>query len=150
MNSFPVERGVQVRKASGNYAFSGSKVQNNSACLTNRLSYLFILCLLKSLHNFLKPNYENYAPRVLVGVDDSKRKLKAYGALSSDKTPDFLSVQKTYKMYVGGKQARADTSSSRPVYLPDVSDVYALVSDASRKDVRNAVEAANNSFKGYF
>ena len=26
MNSFPIERGVQVRKASGNYSLTGTKV----------------------------------------------------------------------------------------------------------------------------
>jgi len=97
----------------------------------------------------LKPNYEIYASNVSVGVDDSKRKFKDYGALVSPSVSENLGLQKTYKMYVGGKQARADTSSSRAVFLPDTLEVYALVSDASRKDVRNAVEAANNSFRGY-
>lgn len=101
----------------------------------------------------MKPAYESFSAPAPSGVDDARRKLKTYGALASSAPAiENLNVEKTYKMYVGGKQARPDTSNSKPVYYQDSKSgenkVYALVSDASRKDVRNAVEAANAAFKG--
>jgi aldehyde dehydrogenase (NAD+) len=52
-------------------------------------------------------------------------------------------IDRTVKMYIGGKQARPDSGYSYPVY-----DAHGtLVGEApvgSRKDIRNAVEAARN------
>jgi len=48
----------------------------------------------------------------------------------------------TPKLYIGGKQTRPDSGYSLPVY--DANGVQiAEVPDGSRKDIRNAVEAAN-------
>ncbi|MEX0318029.1 MAG: aldehyde dehydrogenase family protein [Ruegeria sp.] len=49
-------------------------------------------------------------------------------------------IDRTAKMYVGGKQARPDGGYSRPVW--GKSDLLGHVGLANRKDVRNAVEAA--------
>lgn len=128
MNSFPIERGVQVRKASGNYSLTGTK----------------------SLLNFLRPTNDDFKPSSVTSLASAKEKLGKYGSLAST-VPAIqeLSVERTYKMYVGGKQTRPDTSNSKAVYAANESKVHALVPDASRKDVRNAVEAANNSFKSW-
>lgn len=133
MNSYPVERGVQVRKSSGNYSLSGSK----------------------SLLNFLKPKYDTFAAKNLNTLEDAKKNIKKFGSLATTPTANAeLSVSKTYKMYIGGKQTRPDTSNSKPVFYKDdessTDKIYALVPDASRKDVRNAVEAANSSFKSWW
>ena len=61
-----------------------------------------------------------------------------------------LDIEKTYKLYIGGKQTRPDTQASRSIHLPNSNQLHCLVADASRKDVRNAVEAANSAFNGYF
>lgn len=50
-------------------------------------------------------------------------------------------IDRTAKMYVGGKQARPDSGYSRPVYGRS-GGLLGHVGMASRKDVRNAVEAA--------
>ena len=50
-------------------------------------------------------------------------------------------IDRTYKLYVNGKQARPDANYSRPLFGKD-SQVIAQVGEANRKDVRNAVEAA--------
>jgi aldehyde dehydrogenase (NAD+) len=127
-NCFPIERGVQIRKQSGNYSIHG----------------------VRSLYNFLKPTrYENKQQIGEINTDSVLQSIKSYGS-STDvnntlPTPHTLSEVKTYKLFIGGKQARADTQASRSVYLPNKSDVYCLVADASRKDVRNAVEAAQNA-----
>ena len=52
-------------------------------------------------------------------------------------------IDRTVKMYIGGKQARPDSGYSYPVYGADGT----LVGEAplgNRKDIRNAVEAARN------
>ncbi|MGV6848688.1 MAG: aldehyde dehydrogenase family protein [Marinibacterium sp.] len=50
-------------------------------------------------------------------------------------------IDRTAKLYVGGKQVRPDGGYSRPVFGPD-EVLLGHVGLANRKDVRNAVEAA--------
>jgi len=50
-------------------------------------------------------------------------------------------IDRTAKMYVGGKQARPDSGYSRPVYSKSGA-LLGHVGLGNRKDVRNAVEAA--------
>ena len=53
-------------------------------------------------------------------------------------------IDRTAKMYVGGKQARPDGNYSRTVYGPSGRRV-GEVGEGNRKDVRNAVEAARKA-----
>jgi aldehyde dehydrogenase (NAD+) len=55
--------------------------------------------------------------------------------------PDHPGIDRTAKMYVGGKQARPDSGYSYAVLGPDGRSV-GLAGLGNRKDVRNAVEAA--------
>src|SRR5690606_33789379 len=50
-------------------------------------------------------------------------------------------IDRTAKLYVGGKQARPDSGYSRPVLGPD-GRLVGEVGEGNRKDIRNAVEAA--------
>lgn len=50
-------------------------------------------------------------------------------------------IDQTAKMYVGGKQARGDSGYARAVLSPQGHQI-GEVSDGTRKDIRNAVEAA--------
>lgn len=50
-------------------------------------------------------------------------------------------IDRTTKLYIGGKQARPDSGYSRLVRTPD-GDVIGEVGDGNRKDIRNAVEGA--------
>ena len=54
---------------------------------------------------------------------------------------DDPGIDRTAKMYVGGKQARPDSGYSRPVYGPN-GELVGEVGEGNRKDIRNAVEAA--------
>ena len=56
-------------------------------------------------------------------------------------------IDRTHKMYVGGKQARPDGGYS--VTLPLVGGGQAEVARGNRKDVRNAVEAARGAQPGW-
>ncbi|MEN9508175.1 MAG: hypothetical protein RLZZ621_738, partial [Gemmatimonadota bacterium] len=51
------------------------------------------------------------------------------------------SIDRTPKLYIGGKQARPDSGYSRTVVSVDVRRI-GEVGDGNRKDIRNAVEAA--------
>lgn len=63
----------------------------------------------------------------------------------SDPVADTL--DRTAKMYIGGKQARPDSGYSRPVFTPQ-GKLIGHVGAGSRKDIRNAVEAAQGA-KGW-
>ena len=53
-------------------------------------------------------------------------------------------IDRTPKMYIGGKQARPDSGYSRAVYDNHGRQI-GEVGDGNRKDLRNAVEAARNA-----
>jgi aldehyde dehydrogenase (NAD+) len=89
----------------------------------------------------------------------AKNQSRALARVSSQKaakgrvnTGDSLSVvpgiDRTAKMFIGGKQARPDNGQSIKVLGPD-SKVIAEVGAGSRKDIRNAVEAARAAANGW-
>ena len=51
-------------------------------------------------------------------------------------------IDRTYKLFIGGKQARPDQGYSRKIVAAD-GRVLGEVAEGNRKDVRNAVEAAH-------
>jgi aldehyde dehydrogenase (NAD+) len=51
-------------------------------------------------------------------------------------------IDRTPKLFVGGRQVRPDSGYSRPVFGPD-GTLIGEVGDGNRKDIRNAVEAAH-------
>ncbi|HEY8595042.1 MAG TPA: aldehyde dehydrogenase family protein [Devosiaceae bacterium] len=53
-------------------------------------------------------------------------------------------IDRTAKMYIGGKQARGDSGYARVVLGPDGREI-GEVADGNRKDIRNAVEAARKA-----
>ncbi|MDG0023353.1 aldehyde dehydrogenase family protein [Trinickia sp. Y13] len=55
-------------------------------------------------------------------------------------------IDRTAKLFIGGKQARADGGSARAVYAPSGARV-GEVADGNRKDVRDAVAAARSAVK---
>lgn len=54
---------------------------------------------------------------------------------------DTEGLDRTAKMYIGGKQARPDSGYSKPVFSPK-GKLLGHAAVGSRKDIRNAVEAA--------
>ncbi|MEP6067404.1 MAG: aldehyde dehydrogenase family protein [Paracoccaceae bacterium] len=70
----------------------------------------------------------------------SQKALKPIAALQGDGSPADP-LDRTAKMYVGGKQARPDGGYSRAVYGKSGA-LLGQVGLANRKDLRNAVEAA--------
>jgi len=62
----------------------------------------------------------------------------------SGTTPSADPIDRTAKMYIGGKQARPDNGHSRPIWGKS-GGLLGHVGQGSRKDVRNAVEAAQSA-----
>ncbi|CUH86790.1 Putative aldehyde dehydrogenase AldA [Phaeobacter sp. CECT 5382] len=65
--------------------------------------------------------------------------VRAFEGKTGSHTSD--AVDRTAKMYIGGKQTRPDSGYSKPVYNTHGA-LLGHVGQGSRKDVRNAVEAA--------
>jgi aldehyde dehydrogenase (NAD+) len=55
--------------------------------------------------------------------------------------PQVDTIDRTAKLYIGGKQARPDGGYSQPIYSPK-GKLLGHVGIGNRKDIRNAVEAA--------
>jgi aldehyde dehydrogenase (NAD+) len=61
---------------------------------------------------------------------------------TAEAAPRASLIDRTPKLFIGGKQARPDSGYSRTVHAPD-GRVLGEVGDGNRKDIRNAVEAAH-------
>ncbi len=99
----------------------------------------------EGMYEYLKPEYETRNAEVgmrndKVGVEkpDASIPHSAIRIPQSDIPP----VDRTYKLFIGGKQARPDQGYSRRIVGPD-GRVLGEVAEGNRKDVRNAVEAAH-------
>jgi aldehyde dehydrogenase (NAD+) len=70
--------------------------------------------------------------------------VKTIGAVPAPETADAPGLDRTAKMYVGGKQARPDGGYSQPVWSKR-GRLLGHVGIGNRKDIRNAVEAARGA-----
>lgn len=73
--------------------------------------------------------------------------LKPIGAVPEPADPQVTGIDRTAKLFIGGKQARPDGGHSRAVWSPR-GHLLGHIGLANRKDVRNAVEAAQGA-KGW-
>ncbi|WP_028955310.1 aldehyde dehydrogenase family protein [Sulfitobacter sp. 20_GPM-1509m] len=71
---------------------------------------------------------------------DAKKPLSLIAPFEGDKGPAD-GIDRTAKLYIGGKQARPDGGYSTPVYGKN-GTLLGHASQSNRKDLRNAVEAA--------
>ncbi|MGH8852727.1 MAG: aldehyde dehydrogenase family protein [Telluria sp.] len=85
---------------------------------------------------YLVPLSEDARPAAPVAAEKGKLK-------SSDEGSPFA-VDRTAKLYIGGKQARPDGAYSRAINGADGA-FLADVGEGNRKDIRNAVEAAHKA-----
>jgi aldehyde dehydrogenase (NAD+) len=58
------------------------------------------------------------------------------------RSSDLPPIDRTPKLFIGGKQVRPDQGYSRQIHAPD-GRLIGEVADGNRKDIRNAVEAAH-------
>ncbi|MEM8980116.1 MAG: aldehyde dehydrogenase family protein [Pseudomonadota bacterium] len=67
--------------------------------------------------------------------------VKAFAPKAGANNPHPSGLDRTAKLYIGGKQARPDSGYSQEIYAKD-GTLIGQASLANRKDLRNAVEAA--------
>ena len=91
---------------------------------------------------YLRPKALNSLPSYT--DDDGDAETVVGPALKPLATDMVRSVDRTAKMYIGGKQVRPDSGYSREVTDPSGAFV-AEVGDGNRKDIRDAVEAARKA-----
>ncbi len=87
---------------------------------------------------YLKPSFE----KSLKPIEPAKKLASVKAKLS-----DISGIDKTAKMFIGGKQVRGDSGYSLPVFGANGQEI-GQVSDGNRKDIRNGVEAARKALGG--
>ena len=95
----------------------------------------------EGMWEYLKPEWEQgagsreQAPRKAAAKRRSSPQLPAPSSL-------LPPIDRTYKMFIGGVQARPDAPYARRIAAPDGQSL-GEVGEGNRKDIRNAVEAAH-------
>ena len=92
----------------------------------------------EGLWEYLKPAYSDKMP--MLPASDAAEPAAAMLA----EAEGLPLLDRTAKLYVGGKQARPDGGYSRPVLGPE-GRLLGQVGEGNRKDIRNAVEAARKA-----
>ncbi len=77
------------------------------------------------------------------GASGSVQRIKVKKIAKTYK-PNQNKIDRTAKLYIGGKQTRPDSGYSLPVFNADGS-LAGEIGHGNRKDIRNAVEAANKA-----
>lgn len=90
----------------------------------------------EGMYEYLVPLAEDARPSAPVVAEKAKSKP------APDDSP--FAVDRTAKLYIGGKQARPDGAYSRAVNGAN-GDFLADIGEGNRKDIRNAVEAAHKA-----
>lgn len=90
----------------------------------------------EGMYEYLVPLAEDARPGAPVIAE------KARAMPAQDEAP--FAVDRTAKLYIGGKQARPDGAYSRAVHGAN-GDFLADIGEGNRKDIRNAVEAAHKA-----
>lgn len=89
---------------------------------------------IEGMFAYLEPKFVRELPR----YDEPTPVPEPAGSSATDRP---LGLDRTPKLYIGGKQVRPDGAYSRPVHGPG-GTLVGEVGDGNRKDIRDAVEAA--------
>jgi aldehyde dehydrogenase (NAD+) len=93
----------------------------------------------EGLWEYLRANWMEHAP--VRGASDERELATPPGPSDAKAGFDLPGVDRTPKLYIGGRQVRPDAEYTMPVRTRE-GRLVAQVPRATRKDVRNAVEAA--------
>jgi aldehyde dehydrogenase (NAD+) len=102
----------------------------------------------EGMYEYLKPGWEG------VGSGEWSatvtKQVAAVGGEPSATTPHspLPPIDRTYKLFIGGKQVRPDQGYSRKIVGAD-GRTLGEVAEGNRKDIRNAVEAAHAAADGW-
>ncbi|SHN19290.1 aldehyde dehydrogenase (NAD+) [Duganella sacchari] len=92
----------------------------------------------EGMYEYLTAKAEDARPAAPVTEPKAKAKAAPVAAGGA------FAIDRTAKLYIGGKQARPDGAYSRAIHGADGSFI-AEVGEGNRKDIRNAVEAAHKA-----
>ncbi|HYS63724.1 MAG TPA: aldehyde dehydrogenase family protein [Paraburkholderia sp.] len=90
--------------------------------------------------------YEYLKPRAWLNLAKRRPAARAADVERRDEPSNVALIDRTAKLFIGGKQVRPDSGYSLQVYAPDGTPV-GEVGEGNRKDIRNAVEAARAAQK---
>ncbi|MGF7132245.1 aldehyde dehydrogenase (NAD+) [Paraburkholderia sp. EB58] len=93
--------------------------------------------------------YEYLKPRAWLKLAERPARAAATGSFEASSSVTGMNVtpiDRTAKLFIGGKQVRPDGGYSLPVYGAD-GGLVGEVGEGNRKDIRNAVEAARGAGK---
>jgi len=90
----------------------------------------------EGMYEYLKPEWDGKA------AEATGRVVSPGAAPRGERDSTFPPIDRTYKLFIGGKQARPDQGYTRKILGPD-GRTLGEVAEGNRKDVRNAVEAAH-------
>ena len=90
--------------------------------------------------------YEYLKPRAWLKLADRVPLPAAARAAKRGEPSNVALIDRTAKLFIGGRQVRPDSGYSLPVYAPD-GTLAGEVGEGNRKDIRNAVEAARAAHK---
>jgi aldehyde dehydrogenase (NAD+) len=99
----------------------------------------------EGMWEYLKPDWESGPPRgVAPGSAEPgpPRAADPGPAARGERDSALPPIDRTYKLFIGGKQVRPDQGYSRKIVGAD-GRVLGEVGEGNRKDIRNAVEAAH-------
>jgi aldehyde dehydrogenase (NAD+) len=97
----------------------------------------------EGLYEYIRPSWER-EQKSADGEHKTTTRRATNGKADTDglSTLSLPSIDRTPKLFIGGKQVRPDSGYSVTVYGPDNSPI-GEVGEGNRKDIRNAVEAAH-------
>ncbi|MBP7285415.1 MAG: aldehyde dehydrogenase family protein [Nannocystaceae bacterium] len=97
---------------------------------------------IEGMHAYLEPDFEHTLPQI-----DEPAAVEPYPGFVSGGVQlgsDGVGIDRTPKLYIGGKQVRPDGAYSRAI-VGHGGRLCGEVGDGNRKDIRDAVEAARNA-----
>lgn len=100
----------------------------------------------EGMWEYLKADWEHRAP----GVATARKKVAARGEHADDthRRGAPPAIDRTSKLFIGGKQVRPDAAYTRRIGGAK-GRVVGEVGEGNRKDIRNAVEAAHKAWTGW-
>ncbi len=93
----------------------------------------------EGMYEYLKPEWEHGAGSTEQAATSRDPIRQPHRTAPSSVLPP---IDRTYKLFIGGKQSRPDQGYSRKILAPD-GRALGEVAEGNRKDIRNAVEAAH-------
>jgi len=97
----------------------------------------------EGMWEYLKAGWESHPPRGIAPGSATPEPVRSADPGPAARGAQALPpIDRTYKLFIGGRQTRPDQGYSRKIVAPD-GRVLGEVAEGNRKDVRNAVEAAH-------